>query len=482
MGTLRLPEALWLAMRRHLFGTPGEHFAFLLARWAWSNGEPVLLAQDAVLIPDTDVSAGWDGHEVSLEGVLRAVNAAARTGACLVEAHNHGGNRPRFSAIDRQGLPEFAAYIHASLPNRPYAATVWGDELVYGEYSLPDGATGRLTSITVAGAQLRQLVSRDDDSAVADPIFGRQLPWFTPTGQRMLDRLRIGVVGLGGTGSHVIQQLAYLGSRDLVVIDGDCADRTSLNRLVTATAADIGVSKVLLAERLVRGIAPGAQVRSLAADLRAPAALDALKGADVIFGCVDNDGARLVLNELAVAYTIPYFDLATGIETEDGQITGAGGRLVVVVPGGPCLHCLHQIDPTEARYFLSTPEEQVDQYRRGYVTGMDAPAPSVVSLNGAIASMAINELAVYVSGLRPVSPLTEYDLLGIGRTAKSQWLTPTRVVRDPGCVQCALAGLGDDTHIARYARPAPGGGQPKGHLAGADGSAPTALSAISEQG
>jgi hypothetical protein len=74
-----------------------------------------------------------------------------------------------------------------------------------------------------------------------------------------------------------------------------------------------------------------------------------------------------------------------------------------------------EIDRQEAAFFLSGPEERAFQIERGYVHGMDVKAPSVVSVNGAIAAVAANELAIFVSGLRPVSVFTELDLLGVGR-------------------------------------------------------------------
>jgi len=82
--------------------------------------------------------------------------------------------------------------------------------------------------------------------------------------------------------------------------------------------------------------------------------------------------------------------------------------------------------------------------RNGYVTGVHVRAPSVVALNASLAAAAINELAVYMSGLRPVSPLAEYDLLGTGRAVKGQWSTPVRVERRAGCPACENAGAGDE--------------------------------------
>ena len=45
-------------------------------------------------------------------------------------------------------------------------------------------------------------------------------------------------VGVGGIGSHVLQQLAYLGVKEIVVVDDDKIDQTNLNRLVGAKRND----------------------------------------------------------------------------------------------------------------------------------------------------------------------------------------------------------------------------------------------------
>jgi hypothetical protein len=173
----------------------------------------------------------------------------------------------------------------------------------------------------------------------------------------------------------------------------------------------------------------------------------------VLFGCVDNDGARVVLNELALAYSIPYFDLAVGIDADAGRVDVAGGRLAVVLPGGPCLYCMDQIDADEARYWLSIDEEREIMRRRGYVKGMDVRAPSVVASNAALAASAASELAVYVSGIRPVQPWSEVDLLGVGRSVKAQWMTPVRVSKKSGCPACENAQQGNAARIeTRYTR------------------------------
>src|ERR1700694_3541049 len=127
-----------------------------------------------------------------------------------------------------------------------------------------------------------------------------------------------------------------------------------MNRLVTGNRKDLGKSKVTLASRLIRTVAPGATAQAHRADLRDMSVINAVRGCDVVFGCLDNDGARLVLNEIALAYQIPNIDLAAGIDASHGKVTQAGGRVACVVPGGPCLNCMGEIDVDEARYFLAS--------------------------------------------------------------------------------------------------------------------------------
>ncbi len=452
MAMIRMPERVWTAVHQHLFSSAGEHFAFLQASWTSSLGEPVFIVRDAILVPDDHVHRSRSGWELTTEGIIDVINTAVRSNDVLVEVHNHGGIRPRFSRTDRDGLQSFPSYVMSSLPGRPYGATVWGDSTIYGEFFLPDGRSGAINSIVVVGERFQQLVSRDDDTRHVASAFDRQLPWFTTEGQRALGRIRVGIVGNGGTGSQLLQNLVYLGVRDFVLIDDDDADTTSMNRLVTATAADIGTPKSMLGRRFVKSIAPEASVMVIGEKVQSINAVDVLKGVDILFGCFDNDGARLVLNEIALAYSIPYFDLGVGIEIENETVTVAGGRVIAVLPNGPCLHCMKQIDVEEARFFLSNVKEQEHQVARGYVHGMEVKAPSVVSLNATIAAVATNEFAVYVSGIRPVNVHTDLDILGVGRPLKTQWITPIRATIDPTCVQCPLAGIGDDAHIERFSR------------------------------
>jgi hypothetical protein len=222
MATIRIPEAEWAKTYAHLFSTPGEHFAFFLAKWTWSAKEPVFIVREVVLVPDTSVEVTRTGWVTSNDALTGVINRAVLSGCALIEIHNHGGVYPRFSGTDRAGFREVVPYMLDSLPGRPYAATVWGDDTVYGEYFASEGRNGIVTSVVVFGSKLDQVVSLNDDEQSVAQRFDRQAPWFTDRGQRRLGRLTFAVIGSGGTGSQVAQNLVYIGGRRFILVSCHC--------------------------------------------------------------------------------------------------------------------------------------------------------------------------------------------------------------------------------------------------------------------
>ena len=451
MNLLRILDAAWEPTWAHLHSGPGEHFAFLLARCHRAGEARLLIAEDTELIRDEEVTFTGEEWVVCTSALLRAINRAHATGRCLIEVHNHGGENPRFSRFDRVGLAEVVPYMLDSLQERSYAALVTGDHEVYGEIFDRSGRH-RVDRITVTGRSLKSLHTEQRPYTVEVVDFDRQLRWLTPKGQRDLGRLRFVIGGAGGTGSHAAMGLAYLGARHFVLIDGDLADPTSLHRLATAHAKDSGQSKVSLAAAAIRAIAPSAEVLVIQAPIQDPRALVEAKMADVLVGCFDNDGARVIWNELAVGYRIPLLDFGVGIRVNEAeQPQEAGGRIAWVLPGGPCLRCMRQIDRHEAQQMLRRESERKVQKALGYIDGLRVPEVAVYALNAAVVNMGLTELTLWLAGVRAPVTFLEYDVLGRVRAAPAQWVSPVNYAADPHCVVCAYAGAGDDLCLeSRY--------------------------------
>ena len=198
--------------------------------------------------------------------------------------------------------------------------------------------------------------------------YNRNILFFGERGQELLAASKVAVIGLGGVGSHVVQQLALLGVGQLSLIDDDEIDRTSLNRVIGIRASDPipGISKVNNSSRLAQEINPDVRVVAVPGELASHEAFQAIIDSDYLFGCVDNEGSRLILTELSSAYTKPYSDIASEILLEKNSY---GGRVCVAWNGEGCLYCYGLIDISEAQEDLMNPQARAN---REAVYGMPA--------------------------------------------------------------------------------------------------------------
>lgn len=273
--------------------------------------------------------------------------------------------------------------------------------------------------------------------------FARNEGLFGKAGQARIGGVKVVVVGAGGLGTHVIQQVTLLGVGGIAPIDNETLDTTNLNRYVGVGPDDVGRPKVELAERLAKSINPSIAVTPVSAPLQSADAFNAVQQADWVFGCLDNDGARLVLTELCAAYDRPYIDLASDVLP--GEPPTYGGR-VCVARGEGCPVCLGILDLKAAREDLESPEARRDRERIYGVNRelLGEGGPSVVSINGVVASLAVTEFMAAVTGLRePQRLLNYYANVGIVRLSNDQ---PSR-----DCYFCnGIRGRGVDAGIERY--------------------------------
>lgn len=232
--------------------------------------------------------------------------------------------------------------------------------------------------------------------------YNRQIALFGTEGQDRIASTRIGIVGLGGLGSHMAQQLVYLGVTQFALIDGDRASAHSFNRMVTGRPDDVDEYKTDLAERLIRAISPNATVLNVRHHLPHPVATAALPELDLIVGGLDNDATRLHLTDLASQSGVIYIDAATDTDTSGGHLV-YGGRVVTAGTSPGCLFCLGLLDQRQIRHSnMSAGERAAEAAIYGVpIDALDVTGPSVVTVNGVVASLATTEAMVHLTGLRP---------------------------------------------------------------------------------
>jgi molybdopterin/thiamine biosynthesis adenylyltransferase len=238
--------------------------------------------------------------------------------------------------------------------------------------------------------------------------YSRNIALFGAEGQKKIAVTKVVIVGLGGLGSHVAQQLAYIGVVDLALVDHDVVTCSSLNRLIGAIESDVDdeTPKVSVGKRLITQIQTTAVVDALEADVSDERVPGLVAGADIVFGCLDRDLPRLKLTEICARQAKPYFDLASDTGGE-GADSWYGGR-VVVCDGTRCLSCLDLLDQGQmARDEMSPEQRAADDGIYGINReALDQTGPAVVSINGVVASLAVTEFMAMVTGIRePVAHL-----------------------------------------------------------------------------
>jgi molybdopterin/thiamine biosynthesis adenylyltransferase len=167
--------------------------------------------------------------------------------------------------------------------------------------------------------------------------FDRQERVFGRAGQLVLSALHIGVVGAGGTGSAVIEQLVRLGVGRITVVDDDHVSETNLTRIHQSTSADVGMSKCELAGRLARGL--GVYYKPVSGRVTQPSVAKELTSCDIVFGCTDDHAGRIVLARMAPRYLQLLIDVGVTVDVVDGEVVGAPCRISIQEPGEACLVC-----------------------------------------------------------------------------------------------------------------------------------------------
>jgi molybdopterin/thiamine biosynthesis adenylyltransferase len=232
--------------------------------------------------------------------------------------------------------------------------------------------------------------------------YDRNISFFGEAGQIKIGSIKICIVGIGGLGTHIIQQTALLGVKVFCLVDKEELDQSNFNRYIGVNCDDpvSGMKKVDIGERIVKKIQKDASVNKVYDELRSKKAFDAIKESDFVFGCLDNEGSRLVLSDLCCAYEKPYLDLAS--EIIPGKSMEYGGEVFFTRDNKGCMRCLNLINLGEAQKELLNPDESRN-FEMIYGVKKELlgiSGPSVVSINGIIASLAVTEFMVFVTGIR----------------------------------------------------------------------------------
>jgi molybdopterin/thiamine biosynthesis adenylyltransferase len=446
--SLSIQEQHYDALIAHLFrDREVERAAYLLCSLSSTDLEKRLLVQDVIRVADDEIERE-SATDIVIRQVsfLRALKRAARNNLCFVFVHSHPeGFLDHSSQDDREESTLFrTAYIRIHREDAIHASLVISNrELPRGRVWLRDSTNQPIKRVRIIGNKFA-FYDRADKGGHNTKIFDRQVLAFGKDVQNLFRKLHVGIVGFGGTGSAVFEQLVRVGIGKITVCDPQTFDPTNVNRVYGSTSNDTGQKKVAIATRLANAIAIPTEIVPLSGSVTDLAIAQRLRDCDVIFGCTDDESGRSILTRLAAYYLIPVFDMGVMIDSEDQSIKSVRGRVTTLVPGVPCLFCRGTIsaDGIVAEYLHSANEEEYHQRRMaGYVPELPGTAPSVIMYTSSVASTAICEMLHRFTGYMGKDRRSSEVIL---RFDESKISTTSRAA-DPTC-WCSLPtswGAGD---------------------------------------
>lgn len=143
----------------------------------------------------------------------------------------------------------------------------------------------------------------------------------------------VAVIGCGGLGGYIIEELARLGVGHIVAVDYDVFEEHNINRQLLSSLSDIGRLKVNAAADRVANINPAIRFIPYSEPFAAENGAVILTGAQVAVDALDSVSARRTLSQICADLEIPFVH---------GAICGWYGQVATQYPGEGTIEKLYR--------------------------------------------------------------------------------------------------------------------------------------------
>lgn len=151
--------------------------------------------------------------------------------------------------------------------------------------------------------------------------------------QLTLFRSRVAVIGCGGLGGYVVEELARLGVGTIVVIDPDVFEEHNLNRQLFSSPGNLGAAKVEAAAKRIGEINPAVTLVPIQVAFSPENGADLFDGCRVVVDALDSIQVRLELADVCTALDIPLVH---------GAIAGWFGHVTTQLPGDDTVQAIYR--------------------------------------------------------------------------------------------------------------------------------------------
>ena len=396
--TLVLPGSLVSELEEHA-GLRDESGAVLLVRrHAAETGDTRLLGRSLHWVPERAyLHRSPREMRIRSDGYVQALGLAEETRSIPMWLHTHPAGPPLPSSKDARveaALADVFRLRSGSVHFGTVIVSPTSDGLALtGTLQEADSARKPIDRFWFVGDRWRLRDAFDAGRRHFEPgVFDRSVRAFGEAVQRTIGELEIAVVGVGGTGSAVAEQLVRLGARKLLLIDSDVLSASNVTRVYGSTPDRVGERKTEVLARHLQAIAPDLRCRLVHGLCSSVTVARSLAGVDLVFGCTDDNAGRLVLSRLSSYYLVPVIDIGILLSSDAADtLTGIDGRITVLSPGSACLLCRGRVDLARAAAEMKTPEERNRLADEGYAPALAEVEPAVVTFTTMAASFAVSE-------------------------------------------------------------------------------------------
>ncbi|MUG97235.1 ThiF family adenylyltransferase [Scytonema sp. UIC 10036] len=367
-------------------------------------------------------------HSFLLENYLRV-------GLDVVHIHTHAGRgMPDFSYIDDRYESEYAQFISSGFPQKPRLISgVFDEDFQSCQFRMWDRKGRKFEKVQFCNS-LFEVATNENDMNNPDLMFARQ-KIFGEANQRLLNELKVALIGCGGIGSIFAELLGRLGVKNWVLVDPDRLETLNLNRMPGATQEMVEQRwhKVHYVKHLIKRIySEGSCVKTIPTSIESELARQEIATCDLIVVATDNHFSRKMAQEIALEYMRPLVCLGTHIDMKQDHTPRMYCRVSVPpMGGGWCLMCGNIISLQRAAFESAPAEIHQMVGSVGYIEGVNDPA--VFWLNSICASTGVGVIHGMVSGFLNVDSGIDwvYEFPG------SDWRkTNTEYLRSDDCFFC----------------------------------------------
>lgn len=168
--------------------------------------------------------------------------------------------------------------------------------------------------------------------------YARNIPALSEEECLTLRQKKLLLVGCGGLGGHILEQLARIGVGAIRVVDGDVFEETNLNRQLLSEVSILGSGKAKAAADRIRRVNPDVMVESAAEFLTEENAAMLLHGCDAVLDALDNIPSRKILAAACAEAGIPYiYGAISGWVAQAGVSMPGDGLIELLYPEGTIL-------------------------------------------------------------------------------------------------------------------------------------------------